>query len=172
MSAAIRFIVRHSVAAGAVTVASLVLVIIAYFALLVWAIVVGGGIGSPVVLPLTLLLAMAGSVVCVLFILLPVSLASEIIRTRVFMGSRFLEIPISVVLLAGYVVGSTALVCMLQELELRRGLVISSIAAGVLMVPLGLYWWCLQSADWLFGLGMSFWGRYRRDRAVEVEKAG
>ena len=172
MSAAIRFIIKHSVAAGAVTIASLVFVIIAYFALLVWAIVAGGGIGSPVVLPLTLLLAMAGSVACVLFILLPVSVASEIIRTRVFMGSRFLEIPISAVLLAGYVVGSTTLVCMLRELDVRRGLVISSIAAAALMVPLGLYWWCLHSADWLFGLGTSFWSRYRGNPAVEVEKAG
>jgi hypothetical protein len=172
MSAVIRFIVKHSVAAGAVIVASLVFTAIAYFALLLWAIVAGGGIGSPVALPLMMLLAMAGSVGCVLLILLPVSIASEIIRARVFKGSRFLEIPIAVVLLAVYVVGSIALVCILREWELRAGLVVSSIAAAVLMVPLGLYWWCLQSADWLVGLGMNFWSRYRGRKAVEVRKAG
>lgn len=139
------FFARHSLAIFVTAAVACVLWTILYGVLLVWAVLAGGGIGSPVAYPLGLLAVLVGSTALAVTLLFPCTALAEWIASR--RGwPIFAQIPINAGILAGIcaiVVGFAAL----TGSEVTLGMVIIGygglFSAGLL--PLGLYWWTMQS---------------------------
>ena len=134
---------RHSIAAGVLVLVSCATWTLVYVSLLLWAVIVDGGIGSPVVYPIGLLLAVGGSVLAALFCFFPSALAGECLcRWRgwpVLVG-----IPVTFGMFCLVCLGWCATAWSLggPESPSLGGLTLGCIAMGAL--PLGLYWWVAE----------------------------
>ena len=143
------FCARHLLATLVMVSALCVLWTVTYFALLIWAAVSGGGLGSPASYPLGLLLALVGGTLISLALFLPATALAEWIAKR--RGLPILaQIPISIAILA-------ALCLLVVGIAIAAGMqaTFRSGAAGFAMLflahllPLGLYWWIAQSGPLL-----------------------
>ena len=151
------FCARHFLALGVTVAAACAVWTVTYFALLLWAVLVGGGLGSPLAYPAGLLFFFVATTAASLVLLFPATaLAEWFARRRGF--PILVQIPVSVVALAliCFVVVSIASAAGSQPT--LRGV---SVGFGVLflalLVPLGLYWWMAQSGP----LVLSLLGRIR-----------
>jgi hypothetical protein len=171
---ATRFLFKHGVATAVTVAAVSALIAAVYFALLIWAVLANGGIGSPLTLPIALVFAIVLMPVVALVIFLPVTVTATWIRGR--RGFRVLfEIPIAAFLLVIYIF----LVAMVVTLSNRGSLDIGSwYAFGValaLLPLLGLYWVCLQSTGWLLTGAervVAFLRNSRRDGIGDDDRVG
>ena len=158
---AMRFAVKHAVAAGVVVAGVVAFSAASYFALLAWAVLVGEPLGGPLAFPFMVLFAVVASVVSVGAALLPVAALTEWICLRrqirlpwqipivtAVMGTWLLMLALIAAAVRGAPVGSTA--------------VPTGIVFLVLLVPLGMYWWSMKSADWILGVTMRWWTSRRR----------
>lgn len=153
---AMRFAVKHAVASGVVVTAVVVFAAASYFALLAWAMLVGEPLGGPLAFPFLVLFAMVASVASVGAVLLPVTaltdwicfgrhvrLLWQIPRATALMGLWLLMVAVIAAVVRGAAVGSTA--------------VFAGIVFLVLLIPLGMYWWSVQSTDWILAIAMRWW---------------
>jgi hypothetical protein len=157
--AAMRFAFKHAVATIVLTAASVALTVVSYFGFLAWAAVAGQGIGGPLALPFVILLALLAALACVMGALLPVTALADVITSRVFHWHRLAQIPVSGSLLLAYVVGLGIVVGLACGATIERAATAAIPLAVVLLVPLGLYWWCLQSTDLVVGLASGLFQR-------------
>jgi len=146
------FCARHLLATLVVVLVLCVLWTVNYFALLIWAAVSGGGLGSPASYPLGLLLSLVGGTVFSLTLFLPATALAEWIAKR--RGLPILaQIPISIAILAALcllVVGS-AMAAGVQA-SFRSGAAGFAVLFLAHLLPLGLYWWVAQSGPLLVSL--------------------
>jgi hypothetical protein len=146
------FFARHLLATLVVVLVLCVLWTVTYFALLIWAAVSGGGLGSPASYPLGLLLSLVGGTVFSLTLFLPATALAEWIAKR--RGLPILaQIPISIAILAALcllVVGS-AMAAGVQA-SFRSGAAGFAVLFLAHLLPLGLYWWVAQSGPLLVSL--------------------
>lgn len=152
------FCARHLLATLVMVSTLCVLWTVTYFALLIWAAVSGGGLGSLASYPLGLLLALVGGTVVSLTLFLPATALAEWIAKR--RGLPILaQIPISIAILAALCLLVVGIVIAAGMQATFRG-----IASGFTLLflahlpPLGLYWWVAQSGPLL----VSFYKRLRK----------
>ena len=156
----IRFVVKHAVAATVVVSGAVILTAASYFALLAWAVVAGGGLGGPLAFPFMVLFALLASTAAVLLVLLPTTALTEwICRKR--QAHRLIQIPVATLVLAAYVLAATVVIALLAKSSVGKATSLAAVTIGVLLVPLGAYWWSLQSTDWLIHVGIRLWGRIK-----------
>ena len=171
---AARFLFKHGVATAVTVAAVSALIAAIYFALLIWAVLVDGGIGSPLTLPIALVFGIVLMTVVALVIFLPVTVTATWIRVRRGFHVLF-EIPIAAFLL----VINFVLVAMVVTLSNRGSLDIASwytFGVAVALLPLlGLYWVCLRSTGWLLAGAervVAFLRNSRRDGIGDDERVG
>lgn len=143
------FCVRHSLATLVMVLVLCVLWTVTYFALLVWAAVSGGGLGSPAAYPLGLLLALVGGTVVSLTLFLPATALAEWIAKRRRLPI-LVQIPISIAILAALcllVIGIAVAAGM--QASFRSGAAGFAVLFLAHLLPLGLYWWVAQSGPLL-----------------------
>ena len=145
---AVQFAVKHAVAAAVVISGIIAFTSLSYFALLVWAAIVGGGLGGPLAFPFMVLFALIGSVASVLFVLLPATALTEWICVK-RRAHLLVQIPIATVLMAVCVLSAALVAATALESSVHRAASVAAAVFGALLVPLGVYWWSLQSAEWL-----------------------
>lgn len=146
------FCARHLLAILVMVIVLCILWTVTYFALLVWAAVSGGGLGSPASYPFGLLLALVGGPVASLTLFLPATALAEWIAKR--RGLPILaQIPISIAILAALclLVVGIALAAGIQA-SFRSGAVCFAVLLLAHLLPLGLYWWVAQSGPLLISL--------------------
>ncbi|MES2923243.1 MAG: hypothetical protein V4819_16930 [Verrucomicrobiota bacterium] len=146
------FFARHSLATAAIVLAFCVLWTIAYLALLLWAMIADGGIGSPVVYPIGLLLAVAGGTALAIMLFLPCTALAEWIAKRRELPVLF-QIPISTGLLAmvcAGIIGTGAVAD--SHVTLQSIIVGYGVLFFALLFPLGLYWWTSKCGPLLLAL--------------------
>jgi hypothetical protein len=156
------FCARHFLALVITVAVPCVLWTIAYFALLLWAMITGGGIGGPLAYPAGLLFFFVAATVASLVLLLPSTALAEWFARR--NGLPIIaQIPISV--------GILALLCFLlvavaASVDAAPSTKSVSVGFGVLFIvhllPLGLYWWTAQSGPLLLSL-FRRWRLKRKD---------
>lgn len=147
----------HFAAATIVISGSAIFAILMYFGLLAWAIASGQGLGSPAAFPVMLVIAMVAGGVSVAIVLFPSTWLPHHLVNRLG-WSTLVEIPVSTVLtfIGCASIGSvTGLLLATAEPGFRLGL----FWAVALLVPLGMYWWCLQISTSFLGLGGKVWHR-------------
>jgi hypothetical protein len=158
---AIRFAAKHAVAAAVVVGGITILTATSYFALLIWAALTGQPLGGPLAFPFLVLFALAASVVCVAVILLPTTALTEWMCLKRDLRVA-IQIPLSVACLGAYVLVGALLMALLSEGSLAIATKNAAIVFVMLLVPLGAYWWSMQSTDWILGWALAWWsGRIR-----------
>lgn len=150
------FFLRHAVATALMVLVLCLLWTFAYFALLIWAMVSGGGVGSPVVYPIGLLLCLIGGTAACFGIFFPCAAIAEWIAKRNGLPILF-QIPISAAILAG---GSLLIAGVIAAIDHQVTVGAAAASVGILFVtnllPLGFYWWIAQSGPLLLSLYRKF----------------
>jgi hypothetical protein len=147
----VRFAFRHAAAAALVVSGIVAFTAASYFALLTWAVLAGEPIGGPLAFPFMVLFALVASVGCVVLALFPTTIATEWI-CRTYRLSLVLQIPIASTLLVALVFGVALGVAITRGTSLGAAAWSAAIGSALLLVPLGAYWWALQSTDLLMHL--------------------
>ncbi len=158
------FAARQAFAVTVVILVGCVFWTVAYFSLLLWAMVAGGGVGSPIVYPLGLLAILYGATVASLLLFLPATLTAEVVcRWRSWPTLVGIPFSFAVFCVLSLVWSSVAhLSRQFAEASvwsLTLGLIVT------LSVPLGLYWW---AAEFPYVIGdlvrvvRTFWNRRKR----------
>ena len=146
------FLFRHAVAVAGVVLAGLLLWTFVYFALLLWALIVGGGIGGPLAYPAGLLVVLGMSLSASLALLFPATAIAERLGKRL-RWPVLAQIPLSVGV-AGAICVSISLLSMPGEFA--KGLQTAAILWAANLLPLGLYWWIAQSGPLILS-GIDRW---------------
>ncbi|HCN28394.1 MAG TPA: hypothetical protein DIT64_06415 [Verrucomicrobiales bacterium] len=142
------FCARHFLALAVTVAAACVIWTITYFALLLWAVLAGGGIGGPLAYPAGLLFFIVAATAACLILLFPATALAEWFARRC--GFPIVaQIPLSVAALA--------LLCLVASAvgaqpTLQGVLVGFGVLFLTLLMPLGLYWWAAQSVPLLLSL--------------------
>jgi hypothetical protein len=157
---AIRFAAKHAVASAVVTAGIVTLTAVSYIALLAWAALTGGGLGGPLALPFLVLFAFVAAIAAAALILFPATALAEWICARREMGVGW-QIPVSVACMAACVVAAAGVMSALRGTSLHGTASAAGILFVVLLVPLGVYWWSMQSTDWLLRHGERWWRHFR-----------
>ena len=146
------FCARHFFATAVTVAAACVVWTVTYFALLLWAVFTGGGIGGPLAYPAGLLFFLVAATVISLLLLFPsTALAEWFVRRRGF--PILAQIPVSVFALALLCLASVGIAWVVGSKPTFH-----RVSAGfgglfvVLLLPLGLYWWTAQSVPLLLSL--------------------
>ncbi len=150
------FLVRHFLASCVVVVSACILWTVLYFALLLWAVVSGGGIGGPLAYPVGLLLVFVLAAIVTALLLWPSAALAEWIGRRSRLGI-LAQIPLSVAVLA--VLSFTAAFiahAFNHPYFAGRFLSAGAVVFIVHLVPLGIYWWAAQSGPLVISLFRRF----------------
>lgn len=126
----------HLLAAVAVVATALVLTFVGYFVLLAIAVVTNGDIGGPLALPFMMVLALLGSSLAVLAVLLPVLAATSFLCSVLFRWPRFAETVVAVLLLVVQISALLALDVALDGITVRAAFVALPIIVVLLLPPL------------------------------------
>jgi hypothetical protein len=146
------FLVRHFVASIVIVALPCVLWTIAYIGLLLWAVFTNRGIGGPLAYPAGILVILIAATLSCLLLLFPSTALAEWIAKRRGLPI-FAQIPISVGILAllcfiyAGVVASSDASQWLQGFSIGFGLLFAAH-----LLPLGIYWWTMQSGPLVFKL--------------------
>lgn len=156
------FLVTHAVAGGVIVAGSVGVSVVAYFALLLLAILSDGGPGGPLALPGMMLMACVASIAAAVLVLFPVTALTQALCARVRQYRWIAEIVVSSVVLIAYVSAAAIAVGVSRGAGLRTALTGAALADLFFLILLGVYWWSGQAATWLLrGLG-SLGRRLRR----------
>jgi len=170
---AMRYAVKHAVAATVVVCSIVAFTVISYFGLLAWAVVAGAPIGGPLALPFMLILAVALSIIAALAVLWPVTTLSEVVCRRFGHWQTLIQIPMATFLLFVEVIAIEVLIALLRQQPGARGLVPGAIAGVILLVPLGIYWWSLQATNKILEMSGALWRWLRkRSSGLDAERPG
>jgi hypothetical protein len=121
-----------------------------------------------------MLLALVAAVLAAVGVLWPVTSASEYLRKKAFPKCTVAEIPIATALMTAFLIVVGILLPAGNESVASQGLTRGLVAAGLMLVPLGLYWWALQAANYLlaFAAALSAWLRQAFRRTAGGVGAG
>ena len=150
---------RHLFAMTVTILIALAIGVGGYVFLIIWALFGGGGLGSPMTLPILILGVVVAGVAGCLFVLMPsVLLAEKFARRRVF------EIPMATL--------CALLLCMvgalLMELSMTGGVVLWLFS----LLPLLGYWICVRTAGVVIGVTMSAFDWLRWNWSLRRLSAG
>jgi hypothetical protein len=149
---AITLAVKHGVATAIVVGGVVAFTAASYFALLAWAVLMNEPLGGPLAFPFMVLFALLTSVGSAVFVFFPTTAVTEwaCVRCRVHL---LLQIPIAAIVLIGYVFTAAIAIALVRGSSVATTLRPAAVVSAVLLVPLGAYWWSLQSVEWLIHLG-------------------
>lgn len=143
---ATRFAIKHTIAAGIVMAGMALCAAIAFVA----GVVLSAARDSATT-PSPVPFAFVAGIMSVVFVLAPLTMATEWICERARLRLWW-QIPISLILLGAVGIGLTA-VAVGTGAALTAAARMAGIATAALLIPLAVYWWSLQSADWLLRTG-------------------
>ena len=146
------FCARHLLALAVTVAAACVVWTVCYFALVLWAVFTGGGIGGPLAYPAGLLFFFVATTAASLVLLFPsTALAEWFCRRRGF--PILAQIPLSITILALLCLIAVSIASAVGwQFTVPGTLMGFSVLFITLLVPLGLYWWAAQSVPLLLSL--------------------
>ena len=153
-----RFALKHAIAGAAVTAAIAAFSAASYFALLAWAVLAGEPLGGPLAFPFMVLASLIASVVSVCVVLLPVTAVTDWMCRKRRIRLPW-QIPIATVLMGSWLVALLVATTVTRGTPIVASATFGGLAFLVLLLPLGLYWWTMQSADWIVGATVRWWER-------------
>lgn len=157
------FLIRHGIAAAFMIVLSCVVWTVVYVGCLVFAGLMGVGPGSPATYPVGLLAVLVASSLLVATTLLPATALAEVVSRRNG-WSTFGQIPLSVgfCLLLALLLSSVVGVVRDQAFDVEALATGASIYFLTCLIPLGIYWWLVQSGPLLLKATRWLWKVWSR----------
>jgi hypothetical protein len=143
-----RFAVKHTVAGCLLVGTAITTTAASYFALLAWAILVGQPLGGLLAFPFMMLAALVASVLSVGLILLPATAVAEWIAVKKQLR-MLVQILIAVGLTGVFLLIAMLGLALMGEMSWGSAAASAGVMFAMLSLPLALYWWSVQSADWL-----------------------
>lgn len=163
-----KFFLRHFVASVMTIVLAIILVTVVYFFLLGYAILTNGDMGSPVAYPIWLFLIVLVSLFFTAFALFP-SVALAEFASNAFGKLKYpLQMVLSTLVLAVIVFGLNYLWLhrtTMMGFEVEPWLVSLLQWTGILLIPLGIYWWTCKAVQGQFSVLEFVLRRVQRARA-------
>ena len=147
---AIRFVVKHAVAAGVVLMGSVALSAGSYFALLAWAVLSDQPLGGPLAFPFLILIAVGMSLAAIGAALFPVTTLTEWICRGCNLRIVW-QIPIAIAVMGSWMV-MLAAIASVSRAPIASTAPLAGVVFLLLLAPLGIYWWSLQCVDWILGV--------------------
>ena len=154
---AMQYGMRHAVAASVVFGCVTAFTVVSYFGLLAWSVVAGTPLGGPLALAFMLLLAILVSVAAVLGVLLPVTTLTDLLCERILCWHRLAQIPVATVILVTWTTCLFVLGGLIAQKPTPTAAGLGVCASAILLAPLGVYWWSLQTTGWILNLGARLW---------------
>jgi hypothetical protein len=146
---ATRFALKHAMASIAVMAG---MAAVATVSFLVGVMMISGRNEDSSTLHSTLLFGLLGGWASVVIVLAPITAATELLCERSRLRIWW-QIPISVFLLSAVGLGLAFVNVASTGASFDTSLKTAVLATAALLVPLGVYWWAAQSADWLLRSG-------------------
>jgi hypothetical protein len=168
---AMRFAVKHAVATAVVVGGIVAFTAASYFALLAWAVLVGDPLGGPLAFPFMVLFALFASVVSVGLILLPATALAEWVAVKKQLRMAF-QIPIATALAGVQLLFAALVISVLGGMPWSSAAAAAGVIFALLLVPLGVYWWSMQSADWLLRAATRWWRPGKASAAAQNPSLG
>ncbi len=155
------FTARHFLAVIVTIVAACTIWTVTYFALMGWAVLSNGGLGSPASYPLGLLVLMILCPVLCLILFLPSTAAAEwLVRQRSL--PTLAQIPICLSIFAALCLALVSIVSSIRPPASLEGISVGFGAVFLLnLLPLGIYWWTAQSGPLVLKLARSLGAAFR-----------
>ena len=159
------FVLRHLAASIMSITVPLVAVTCIYFVLFAYAILTNQGLGSPIAYPIWLLVALIASLLYTACLLFPSVALGELVSKRIGKWKYPAQVIVSSFILAIFVFGLDLIWhnrSTMAGFDLRQWLTDSALVFGVLLIPLGIYWWTckvVQAGTGLPRLIFNFWKR-------------
>ncbi len=160
-----RFAIKHLLAVATVSLGAAVFAGVAYFVLLAWATVGDLGIGGPFALPFMVLGALIGSFILSIAVLFPLTAITELLRVRLLRSSLLVEPPLLLALAAFLALGTACIISFERHLPLSQSAASVAPWAGLLLLPLVVYWLSMQATDLLVSGGAWLLNRLTRGRS-------
>jgi hypothetical protein len=142
-----RFAIKHTIAAGVVIAGMAVAGALAF----VVGVVMLAARDSSTTFPSSVLFALVAGVMSVVLVLAPITIATELFCERARLRLWW-QIPISFGMLCAVGAGLAA-VDVNAGATVTTAARVAGIATASLVIPMAVYWWALQSADWLLRNG-------------------
>lgn len=153
------FVARHLLAIVVTVTAACVLWTVIYLALLLCTRLAGGGLGSPASFPIGLLFILVAGTAVSMTLFLPATALSEwFARRRGFPIVAQIPISVAIFALLCFATASTTAALGFQP-TLRSVFVSFGVLFAANLLPLGIYWWVVQSGPLLLTL-------FRRLRSI------
>jgi hypothetical protein len=165
------FLLRHALAVAVSVAVPCMLWTVAYFGLLLWVMIFGGGPGGPLAYPAGLLVVFLAALAASVLVFFPAVGAAELVARRLG-WPVFAQLPLS---MAGpmLVCAALAIGAGVQGRDAGGAAVVFASLLGLVLIPLILYWWVAQSIPLIVSLLKQihrwFWGRFR-DGAGQLER--
>ena len=152
----VRFALKHALAAAVAGAAMITVVAVWYIVLVLRAILTDRPLDGPLAFPSIMLSASAAVIGAIAVILLTTAVTDWICGRR---GTTVvMQIPVAIAVLA-VVVFAIVFVAVPGGTSIATTLSWSVLLTAALLIPLGVYWTCLQSAEWTMRAGSFLWGR-------------
>ena len=155
-----RLAVKHAVAATVVGASIIAVTAASYFALFAWAVMLGEPLGGPLAFPFMIVLAVAASTISIVAVLFPATVLTDWICAGRQIRLPW-QIPIAAAVMGAWLLTLTMIAGAARGDMVGSTAVSTGIVFLLLLVPLGLYWWSMQTADWILGATMRWMGRTR-----------
>ena len=141
------FAARHFVAMFVVVAGACILWTVAYFALLLWAVLSGGGVGGPLAFPVGLLLVLVASALAVVVLLMPSAALAE--RMARWLQLPILaQIPLSVGFLAALCLSAGVVARLLEHPHFAAGNFVWTGGLHLSASPRAARYLLVGSAEW------------------------
>jgi len=156
---ATRFALKHTIAAATVIAG---MVVCAAVSFVVGVLMIAARDGDTTTFPSTILFGLLTAVASVVLVLMPITSATELLCQRARLRLWW-QIPLSLAMLAAVGAGLAA-VSITSGATLPTSVRIASLVSAALVIPLAVYWWALQSTDWVLRTSGDFASRMSPSR--------
>ena len=155
----------HAIAGAVVVGGAVILAVVLYAGLLLWAIATDAPLGGPLALLFLVLAGLVASVLAIVLVLLPATALSRAVCRRVLGWPLVGEIPLAVVFSFALVTGIASAAALARGVAPADIFLKAQLVGVLLLVPLGVYWWILQACS-----GAAVAGGWMVRRVVELRR--
>ncbi len=147
---ATRFVLKHLAASAVVVTGSGALTAASWLATYLWTAMINSGSGSePSVTFVSAVIGALGSgIISAALVFLPATTLAEVIAARARLGI-WRQLPIAAITVVGIAIGAAVLAVLTNQSAAGLALGLAVTATAWLLAGVIVYWWVLQSTDWL-----------------------
>lgn len=150
---ATRFVLKHLAASAVVVTGSGALAAASWLATYLWTAMTNGGSEPSVTFASAVTGALGAGIISAALVFLPATALAEVIAARTRLGI-WRQLPIAALTVAGTALGAGAVAVLTNQPVLVPALGVALTATAWLLAGVVVYWWVLQSTDWLLRAGV------------------